>query len=66
MFFFFFLIRTYYIHWRKKVNNNKVKEIPVEEVSLCGEGGGGLWGLGGLGGLRAPVEVECDPVLPTA
>lgn len=38
----------------------------MEEFGLCGEGGGGLCGLGGLGGLRAPVEVEGDPVLPTA
>lgn len=42
------------------------QQVPVEELGLCGEGGGGLWGLGGLGGLSAPEEVEGDPVLPTA
>lgn len=43
-----------------------MKEVLVEEFGLWGEGGGGLWGLGGLRGLRAPVEFEGDPVLPTA
>lgn len=38
----------------------------MEEFGLCGEGGGGLWGLGGLGGRRAPVDIEGEPVLPTA
>lgn len=33
---------------------------------MCGEAGGSRWGRGGRGGLRAPVDGEAEPLLPTA